>query len=283
VAGGSSSARATASCFDEPTALADRVGARRVSIARRLYGHRGASCEWPENTIESFARALQVGATALETDAHLTRDGRVVLSHDPRGARMCGVDLAICDRSLAEVQRWDAGFGFVDGDKNRPFAGKGLRIPTLHELFDAAPDAHINIDIKQATPPMVAPLLQVVRERRGEERVTIASFHGTVLDELRAHGYRGEIALSRNEVLALMLPARLAKRTVRGHAAQIPVRAGPIDLASRPFIEKCHALGIRVDYWVVNDAVEAEVLLDRGADGIMTDDPGAIARLMHRF
>jgi glycerophosphoryl diester phosphodiesterase len=55
------------------------------------------------------------------------------------------------------------------------------------------------------------------------------------------------------------------------------VRAGPIELGRRRFIDTCHALGIRVDYWVINDPIEAEVLVDRGADGIMTDDPAGIA------
>src|ERR1700727_2463127 len=92
--------------------------------APRLYAHRGAGIELPENTIPSFALAVGLGADALETEAHLTRDGHGVLSHDPTGARMCGVATSIADATLAEVQAWDAGAGSAH-------AGKGYRVPTL--------------------------------------------------------------------------------------------------------------------------------------------------------
>src|SRR5258706_145899 len=51
-----------------------------------LYAHRGAAVELPENTLPAFRRALDLGADAIETDAHLTSDGHILLSHDPRGA-----------------------------------------------------------------------------------------------------------------------------------------------------------------------------------------------------
>ena len=58
--------------------------------ARRLYAHRGASAELPENTMPAFERAVEIGVDALETDVHVTRDGRLVVSHDPTAARMTG-------------------------------------------------------------------------------------------------------------------------------------------------------------------------------------------------
>ncbi len=247
-----------------------------MSFERRLYGHRGASAERPENTLVSFGRALEVGANALETDAHLTADGAVVLSHDDDGARMCGVTRSLREATLAEVQSWDAGWGFTSASGDRPFAERGHRVPTLHELLDAAPAARINIDIKPRAGAVEA-VLAVLRDRRAETRVTLASFHPTVLAELYLRGYPGEIALSRGEVLLLFLPLALRLARVRGSAAQVPLSAGPLNLASRGFIDGCHAIGVRVDHWVVNDPIEAAVLLDRGADGIMTDDPAAIS------
>src|SRR5262249_5081969 len=91
----------------------------------RLYAHRGAAAEAPENTLDSFARALAHGADALEMDVHLTRDGVVVVSHDPDGARMCGVGRRFADANWDEIRRWDAGWGFVAPDESRPFAGRG--------------------------------------------------------------------------------------------------------------------------------------------------------------
>jgi len=65
----------------------------------------------------------------------------------------------------------------------------------------------------------------------------------------------------------------------RGIRAQIPARSGRLDLGNPSFIAKCHRLGLKVDYWVINHATEAERLLDNGADGIITDDVATIARV----
>ena len=59
--------------------------------ARRLYAHRGASAERPENTMPAFERAIEVGVDAIETDVHLTRDGHLIVAHDETAARMTGV------------------------------------------------------------------------------------------------------------------------------------------------------------------------------------------------
>jgi len=244
-----------------------------------LYGHRGAAIERPENTMPSFLRALEIGVGAIETDVHMTVDGHVVLSHDASGARMADVPKEIRHSTLAEVASWDAGRGFVDASGARPFAGGACRMPTLAQLLTELPPVPLNIDIKQWDPPMVEPIVALLRRHGAEERVTLASFRGATMREVRGRGYRGPTALAQREVLALLALPRLARRwlPVRGDAAQLPVRVSVLDLGTRRLIDKCHALGLRVDYWTVNDPAEATRLLDAGADGIMTDDPAALA------
>ena len=61
-----------------------------------------------------------------------------------------------------------------------------------------------------------------------------------------------------------------------GTAAQLPEAAGPMRFDRVAFIAKCHAIGLRIDFWVIDDVAEARRLLDLGADGIMTNDPAAI-------
>jgi len=251
----------------------------------RLYGHRGACAELPENTIVSFERAVQLGANALETDVHMSADGHIVVSHDASGSRAAGTTKHIRESSWSEIRTWDAGRGYVDGSGQRPFCEQGIRIPLLSELLDAFDDVRINIDIKQRRPAMVEPLLKLLRDAGAEQRVTLGSFHTDTIHEVRARGFRGETAFARDEVVALALLPLAVYRGLslsRGDAVQVPTRAGPIDLASPRFIKKCHALGLRVDYWTVNDPVEAEVLLSRGADGIMTDSPAAMVDVFAR-
>src|SRR5256885_7560810 len=72
----------------------------------RVYAHRGASRELPENTMPAFRRALELGADALETDLHATADGVLVTSHDPDGARVFGVARRIADCRWRDVREW---------------------------------------------------------------------------------------------------------------------------------------------------------------------------------
>ena len=250
-----------------------------------LYAHRGAASERPENTLPSFARALELGADALETDLHLTADGHVVASHDATLARMAGSPVTIRRATLAELQRCDVGWGFVDADGGRPFAGRGVRVPTLAELLDAFPGVTWNVDVKQRAPAMVGPVLDLLRRKRAEERVLVASFSGATLRAVRAAGYPGRTGLALADTLRLYGTPAAALRAwpLRGSAAQVPPRARALRLDTPGFVAKCHALGLRVDYWTINDPTEAERLLGLGADGIMTDDPAAIAPVFRRW
>lgn len=241
-----------------------------------VYAHRGAAAERPENTLPSFRRALELGADALETDVHLTLDGEVVAIHDPDGRRMAGVARSVAECTLAEVQRWDVGHGFVDAAGARPFAGSGYRVPTLRELLTELPPVPLNVDLKDETPALVERFVAVVRECNAEERVTGASFHHRNLKRLRALGYHGQTSLARSEFLCVWLTPRLLQGSPPGDRAQIPTHVGPLSLARPAVVRKLKALGLRVDYWTVNEPALARHLVEIGADGVMTDDPARI-------
>jgi glycerophosphoryl diester phosphodiesterase len=250
-------------------------------MAIRLYAHRGAASECPENTLVSFHRAIEHGADALEMDVHLTLDGHVVVAHDPDGARMCDVARPVRHSRLVDLEGWDAGWGFAGADGARPYQRKGHRIPTLEQVLRDFPDRVLNIDIKQWSPPMVEPLVALLRRHGAEERVILASFRLRTLLAVRALGYRGPTSLPPVEVVAMLAsPASLWRQLPwTGDAAQLPLAAGPVRFDTRRVIDRCHEHGLRVDYWTVNDVATAERLIDLGADGIMTDDPRALGPL----
>jgi glycerophosphoryl diester phosphodiesterase len=227
----------------------------------------------------AFARALDYQIDALESDIHMTRDGHVVVSHDPDGARCCGVAREIRRSTLAEVQSWDAGWGFAAPDGARPFAGRGHRIPALEEVLRAFPSTRLNLDIKQTSPSMVGPLVALLRREKAEDRVTLASFHLRTLLRARLGGYRGDTALPRAEVITMLKapPGLFAFLPWRGTAAQLPVAGGRFRFDTSEMVARCHRIGLRLDFWTINDPGEARRLLALGADGIMTDDPRAIA------
>ncbi len=222
-----------------------------------IYAHRGASAELPENTIAAFERALELGADAIETDAHMTRDGRIVLSHDPH---------RIPQQTLEQVRAWKAD------------------VPTLDEVLERFPGVVFNVDAKQTEPDMIPALLRVIRAARATDRVRIASFSTRNLERARDLGYEGETGMSSKEIARVMFLPRAALRWVRvpGHAAQVPRRAYGVRFDTQSAIDRFHQLGLRVDFWTIDDPEEARRLFAMGADGVMTDDPRRLcAALRH--
>jgi len=246
----------------------------------RLYAHRGASAERPENTLTAFERAVELGVHVLEMDVHATRDGHLIVAHDETAQRIAAVDAPWSALDLADVRRLDAGWGFVAPDGTRPFAGRGVGVPTLEEVVDAFPGVRLNVDLKRGERALDV-ALALVRRKQIEDRITLASFHLGTLIALRRRGYGGETSLSRGELASLLsMPAMLWRQLpFTGTAAQVPVSQGAIRFDRAPFIAKCHSLGLRVDFWTVDDLATAERLLALGADGIMTNNPAALRPL----
>lgn len=249
--------------------------------ARRLYAHRGAAKERPENTLAAFERAVEIGVDALEMDTQVTRDNALIVVHDETALRTAAAQVRWSEVDLADARRLDVGWSFVAPDGTRPFAGKGIRVATFEEVLEAFPKLHINVDIKH-DPRAVDLMVGLVHAKRAEARVTIASFHLRQVVAVRRRGYGGETSLSQSEMISLVsMPALLWRQLpLTGTAAQIPTHAGPIRFDRTAFIAKCHSLGLRVDFWTVDDPADAERLLALGADGIMTNDPATIRPVM---
>jgi glycerophosphoryl diester phosphodiesterase len=225
----------------------------------------------------AFERAVECGVDALEMDIHLTKDGHLIVAHDPDARRMAAAPLRWTELELADAQRLDVGWGFVAADGTRPFAGKGITVPRFDDVLDAFPDVRINVDIKDDA-RAIAPALAVITAKQAADRVTLASFQTSIAIAVRRAGYEGETALAQMEVASLLALPGVLWRSLpyTGTAAQVPVAGGPVRFDRPAFIAKCHSIGLRVDYWVIDDPAEAKRLLDLGADGIMTNDPAAI-------
>jgi len=240
-----------------------------------VYAHRGASAELPENTLRAFERALALGVDALETDVHLTRDGVVVVHHDADGGRTCGVPTRLSAATASDVASWDAGFGWVLPGGARPFAGRGYRVPTLEEVIARFPGIPLNVDLKVHDPAAARRVVDVVMAAGAAATVRLTSASDRALAAIRAAGYAGPTGIGRREAIRIIASplALLRRRPPLGGALQIPVRFRGMGLLSRALVARCHALGIRVDYWTVNAPGLARRIVALGADGVMTDDP----------
>jgi glycerophosphoryl diester phosphodiesterase len=258
--------------------------------------HRGGAAVRPENTLLAFRHALTAGAAALEGDLHATLDGVVVVSHDATVDRTTNGSGAIKDKTFQQLRELDAGHWFTrDGGLTHPYRGRGLRIPTLDEVFC---DPVLNrvpmiLEIKQQQPSIVGDVLDLVRACHMEDRLTFGSYDQACLEEVRAEaaqrGMNIVTSLAAGEVAAFILtPLEAMTRgeyVVPGSLLQVPVDhevdGGNIRVIDALFMAKAKALGIKVQVWTVNDPEEMRWLIDEmKVDGIITDDPQLLKEVL---
>ncbi len=265
------------------------VPTRAAATARavRVFAHRGASQERPENTLAAFARAFEQGVDGSELDVALSADGIPVVMHDETVDRTTNGSGAIETLTLEQLRALDA--------------GGGQPVPTLDQVLALAVEhgAEINIEVKAAD--AAAAVLDVVRRHEGL-RWFITSFHWPVLEEVRAADAAARLyplMLGVADVERLRQEAIAAGHTAAQVAAHIEevLRDSPIgldeavDFAVRIGAEgvsiwerdliaadltRIHAAGLLAWVWTVNDPARAAELIRDGADAICTDEPAEI-------
>ena len=245
-----------------------------------VIAHRGAAGDAPENTIEAFAAAVELGCRYLETDAHVTRDGVVVAFHDCRLGRVTDRRGEIAELTIAEVEAADAGFNFRGQDGTFPFRGKGVRVPRLEDILTRWPDARVNIDPKHDR--CVDPLVALLDRLDAWDRVCIGAFSDARLRRVRA--------LSRGRACTSMGPAAVATARLAAAAGrmprlgadcvQVPLGRGPVPIVTRRFVDAAHRARLPVHVWTIDDAPTMRRLLDIGVDGIMTNRPAVLTEVV---
>jgi len=274
-------------------------GSERPWLSRRVidYAHQGGAWEWPSSTLFAIGQAQAAGATGIELDVHATADGELVVCHDATVDRTTDGHGAIAQLTLAEVQQLDNAYWFVPGadvTPDRPAADYPYRgrapadrqfgVATLREVLEATEGVVLNLDIKQ-TAPVVAPyeatLAALLAEYGREDDVIVASF----LDAATAaFAERSPVATSAGtEAVATFWrsvhdgedPAPLP------HVAlQVPESFGGIVLVDEPFVEAAHRHGLAVHVWTVDDEASMGRLVDLGVDGVISDLPSTLARVL---
>ncbi len=215
----------------------------------------------------AFRRAVDEGYRYLETDVHATSDGVLVAFHDNR------LDRVTDRRGLISELTWD--------EVSAARIGGREPIPLMAEVLDAFPDIRFNIDPKSDS--AVGPLIDLLRASGAIHRVGLGSFSDHRLDVLRgALGPGVATSLGPRGVGLLVAATRLRLRPAVGPAlsAQVPVRFGLVRVVTPALVAAAHSVGIEVHVWTVDDDRQMSELLDMGVDGIMTDRPDVLARVL---
>ncbi|VGO21011.1 glycerophosphodiester phosphodiesterase [Pontiella sulfatireligans] len=243
-----------------------------MNHAAEIIAHRGASYDAPENTMESFELGLAQGADAIECDVHLTQDGQLVVIHDPTVQRTAGVNKAVKDMTLAELQALDAG-SWKSPD------WRDARIPALAEVLDLLPtDRRIFIEIK-AGPPAVAPLQKVIAASALQpSQMVLMEFDLETVIAMKENFPAIEV-LWLNKLPRLQVPWR-KKRALHQILSTTRQRGlNGVNLQNTPLlnaalIRACREHGLGCYCWTVDDPRRAAALAKNGINGIATNRPG---------
>jgi glycerophosphoryl diester phosphodiesterase len=257
-----------------------------------VQGHRGARGHLPENTLPSFALALEMGVSTLELDVGVTRDGVVVVHHDrglnpgiARGPDGSWVTQAtpIHAMTFAELQRYDVGRLDPGSEYGRQFPHQkpvdGTRIPKLSQLFDLAQkDKKVRFNIEPKSDedvpdetlppgPFARALIAEVRRAGMEKRTTVQAFDWRLLEVVEREApemptvYCTEGARSDPELV----------RAAGGRIWSPDFRSlTPMKLAA------AKKMGIWVTVWTVNEPQDISLMMNMGVDGMASDYPDRV-------
>lgn len=249
-----------------------------------VFAHRGGGGLFPENTLEAFKYSAEMGVDVLELDVHSTSDGKLVVLHDFTVDRTTDGGGNVNSLTLEQLKKLDAGYKFTTDDgQTFPFRGKGITIPTLEEVFAAFPAMTFNIEPKQQTPSITKSLCRILRERNATAKTIVGSFRQEVLDEFRGECAEVATSASPSEVskfLAMYKTGLGESYTPPMQALQVPENVGYVNVVTKDFVETAHKLNLKVHVWTINQPEDMQRLLEMGVDGIMTDYPDRLLKLL---
>lgn len=277
----------------------------------------------PENSIHMHTQALAMGCDVLEfgtlfyfsmnfriysspsiltsySDVRLTRDGKLVVHHDPNLDRTTEFKGDINKYTYEQLKLIDSAHQYTPKGIGKapyvatdfPFRGLGHRIPLFSDFMDAFEGNYLNIEIKDNEPLAADLVWKELRRKPNHDlsRIIVASGHCDVLRYFRQIS-NGTVATSacEKEGLAFFVTQKLGIGNFwfwlfppTAVAYQAPVVSSGVWLNSEDFVKAAHRMNQKLMYWVINDAELAHSLLDLGADGIVSDRADIIYDVLHQ-
>jgi len=263
-----------------------------------LQGHRGARGLAPENSIPAFLKALELGVTTLELDVVVTKDLRVVVSHEPwLNAAICldadgnripaekQKEYNIFEMTLEELQKCDCGSighpGFpeqVSEPVVKPLLSQVFEIAERYVAENGLAPIYYNIEIKST-----------VEDEAGGLQPDIETFAHLVFEEFEKSGIESSRIIMQSfdfrvlqlwnsktdkyPLAALVANAKSWQDNIADLGFTPQVYSPYYKLLTADNIKELQAAGMAVIPWTVNTTEEMHELLQWGVDGIITDYP----------
>jgi glycerophosphoryl diester phosphodiesterase len=249
-----------------------------------VIAHRGGRSLGPENTIHTYRRAVELGVDVLEIDVHLTEDNDLAVIHDRTVDRTTNGSGPVDGYSMAELKKLDAAYRWSpDRSGTFPLRSKGIHIPSLTEVFTAFPQMRINIEIKVPESATVTRLCQTIREHDMNTRVLVASFDSGALEQFRSLCPEVATSAGASEAMlfyALQRASLESAYSPKAEALQVPENYGDLTVVDDDFLKASANRNMRVQVWTINDPISMQRLIRSGVNGIMTDDPEILLKVL---
>lgn len=231
-----------------------------------VMGHRGSCTVYPENTIVSFSKALEIGVDIIEFDINLSKDKIPMVIHDAKLDRTTDGSGAVADFTAEELKRFDA--GAKKGD-----IYKGERIPTLDEVLDLMedyPDVLLNIEIKGSSKEAAAITIDILKKRRFAARSYLACFDAAILHYIK------EIA---PDIKTQGFPAECMGNFIEGANgtySKMDYVGIPKDTLTSEMVEFFRSMNIIFGVWSIDDRETALKFIDTGIEIITSNSPDVV-------
>lgn len=229
--------------------------------------HRGASAYEPENTLRAFERAIRMGATMLELDVHLSRDGHLIVIHDFDLTRVAGKPWRISALTLEQIKGFDA--------------GQGEHIPTLPEVIELVRGrAELYIELKgQRTP---GPVVQALQALDFAGQAIVGSFYLWLPQEVKflAPHIRTSTLIGDQHRQDEFIEWALAVKADYVHLCWERSSPAPHELLTPELLANIRQHGLGIVLWHEERPEELRALVKLDVDGICTNTPDVLAAIL---
>ena len=234
--------------------------------------HRGASAQYPENTLLAFQQAIEQGVDMLELDVHFTADAQLVVIHDRTLERTTNGHGNVNELSLQEIRQLDA--------------GRGEKIPLFEEVIQLARSAQIRlcVEIKgivgEEESALPEAIIRMLEANNFLDQTILTSFSPKALLHAKATNPEASTMLDPSPQDGSLTPRQICAQALRAGANAI---CYDFRILTPAIIRECQLAGLVLWAWEPDDPDDLRRLLGMGVQGIMTNRPDVLNEVLHDF
>lgn len=245
--------------------------------------HRGGARVFPENTLFAFQQAQRrYGTQVIELDLHATKDGQLVVSHDPAVDRCTDGTGHIAELTWGELRSLDAAFRLIpEGESQPTFRGKGIGIPRFVDVLRAMPSMRFNVELKADA--AFEPFLALVREEQCLGRLCLGSEHDALATRLSDTLPDALHFFPANALAGFIFAIKggdAPEDDGRYSVLDMPWAWEGMKVVDETLVRVAKAHGKWINVWTVDEAPAMREAIALGVGGIMTDRPDTLRQVL---